>query len=154
MCTGNVTRPLTHGLNRKDNVLVFSETLDENAMQILLDLSIADTFPRQCNEWHATKKVISDSCSQKCSTRQHTAFEEFTSEEHEMRRVLHDAVVGDVLELFPCVLFVSTPIHKILRPQALISRSLERDSLSSYHRSTDEDASGVAGKNLKFLSPF
>lgn len=84
-------------------------------MQTLLDLSIADTFPRQCNEWHAIKKDISDSCSENYSTRQRIAFEEFTSEEHEMRRVLYDAVVGDVLKLFPCVLFVSTPTHKILR---------------------------------------
>jgi hypothetical protein len=91
--------------------LVLSETLDENAMQTLLDLSIADRFPKQCHEWRAATKNISDSCSQEWTKRQPIAFEELASKEYEMRRVLRGAVVGDVVELFPCVLFVNAPSH-------------------------------------------
>jgi hypothetical protein len=58
-------------------------------------------------------------------------FEELAIKEHEMRRVLRDAVVEDVMALFPCVLFVSFLSHGVLRPRHLIFRSLERDCLIS-----------------------
>jgi hypothetical protein len=86
--------------------VVLSETLDENAMQTLLDLFIADKFPKQCDEWHFAKKNISDFYARERTKREHNVFEELASKEHEMRRVLRDAVVEDVMALFPCVLFV------------------------------------------------
>jgi hypothetical protein len=148
--TGNAARRLTHDLNRKDNALILSETLDENAVQTLLELSLADRFPRQCDEWHVAKESISDFYSRESTKRQRIALEGLSSKEQEMRRVLRDAVVEDVMDLFPCVILVSAPSHRMLRPQALTSRSLERDELSSYHRQSHEDASEVAGENLNF----
>ena len=106
-CTRNAARQLTRSLNRKDNSLVLSETLDENALQTLLDLSIADRFPEQCDEWLTVKKSISDSTSRELAKRQGVLFEEPASKEYEMQRVLCNAVVGDVMELFPYVLFIS-----------------------------------------------
>jgi hypothetical protein len=111
---------LMHCLNRKDNAVVLSETLDESAMQTLLELSIANRFPKQCDEWHAAKKNISDFHSREWTKKQQIAFEELATNEHEMRRVLYDAVVGEVIALFPCVLFVISPSHGMLKPQALI----------------------------------
>jgi hypothetical protein len=96
----------TYNLNRKDNALVLSETLNGNAIQTLLDLCIEERFPKQCNEWHAAEKEISDMYSRERTERQRILFEELASKEDEMRRVLRDAVVRDVMELFPCVLFV------------------------------------------------
>lgn len=106
-----------HYLNRKDNAVVLSETLDENAMQTLLDLFIADKYPKQCDEWHATKKNISDFYAGERTKREHIVFEELASKGHEMRRVLRDAVVKDVMALFPCVLFVDILSHGVLRPR-------------------------------------
>lgn len=83
--------------------MVLSETLDENAMQTLLDLFIADKFPKQCDEWHASKKNISDFYAQERTRREHNVFEELANKVHEMRRVLRDAVVEDVMTLFPYV---------------------------------------------------
>jgi hypothetical protein len=93
-------------LNSKDNAIVLSETLDENAMQTLLELSIANGFPKQCDEWHATNKTISDNFSREWTKTRRTAFEELATKEHELRRLLYDAVVAVVMDLFPCVLFV------------------------------------------------
>lgn len=115
-CTRHFARQLTHSLNRKDNPLVLSEALDENAMQTLLDLSIADRFSEQCNEWLATKKNISDFTSRELTKRQRVLIEEFASKKNEMQRVLRNAVVGGVMELFPYVFFVSSPSHRMLRP--------------------------------------
>ena len=140
--------------NRRDNATVLSETLDENAIQTLLDLSIANKFPKQCNEWYAAKKNISDFHSRERTEKQQTALEELATKEHEMRRVLYDAVVGEVMALFPCVLFVIASSHGVLRPQALISRSLERDRLSSSPLRTRGDSNEVDSKNSKSLSAF
>jgi hypothetical protein len=98
-----------YGLSRKNNSLIISEKLDENAMQTLLDLFIAERFPEQCDEWRASKTNISDFHSWERNERQRVIFEELASREHEIRRALCDAVVGDVVGLFPCVLFLSDP---------------------------------------------
>lgn len=138
--------PLIHCLNRKDNAVVLSETIDENTIQTLLDLFIADKFPKQCNEWHAAKEDISDHYVRERTEREHNVFAELASKEHEMRRVLRDAVVDDLMALFPCVLFVS---HGVLRLRHLIFRSLERDHLiSSYmEQSRDDHATGENSKS-------
>ncbi|SRR6266478_8603443 len=104
-----------HCFSREDNAVVLSETLDENAMQILLDLSIANRFPKECGEWHAAKKDISDLYFREFTKRQHTVFEKLASREHELPPVLHDAIVGEVMALFPCVLFVVSQGHGMLR---------------------------------------
>jgi hypothetical protein len=145
---------LMHCLNRKDNAVVLSETLDESAMQTLLELSIANRFPKQSDEWHAAKKNISDFHSREWTKKQQIAFEELATNEHEMRRVLYDAVVGEVIALFPCVLFVISPSHGMLKPQALISRSLECDRLSSSHLQARGDSNEVDSENSKSLSAF
>lgn len=114
-----------HCLNRKDNAVVLSETIDENGVQMLLDLFIADKFPKQCDEWNAAKKDISDFYVREQTRREHNVFEELASKEREMRRVLRDAVVEDVIALFSCVLFVTC---RPWRTQAkAMFRSLERD---------------------------
>jgi hypothetical protein len=143
-----------HFLNRKDNTVVLSETLDENAMQALLELSIANRFRKQCDEWQAKKKSISDFHARERTKREHNVFEELASKEHEMRQVFYGAIVEDVMALFPCVLFVISPSHGVLRPQALISRSLERDRLSSSHFQTRGDSNEVDSENSKSLSAF
>jgi hypothetical protein len=134
--------------------MVLSETLDENAMQTLLELSIANRFPKQCDEWHAAKKDICDFCSREWTKKQETAFEELATKEHEVRRVLYDAVVGEVIALFPCVLFVIAPSHGKLRLRILISRSLERDRLSPSHLQTLGDSNEVDSEYSKSLSAF
>jgi hypothetical protein len=123
--------------------LVLSETLDENAVQTLLDLSIPDGSLKQRNEWHAAKLEISDVISRKSTERQHAAFEKLASKEGQLQCALRDAVVGDVAALFPCVLFKIAASHRMFRP--LISRSLEGDHLCSYPQSQE-----AASKN--FLS--
>jgi hypothetical protein len=142
-------------LSRKDNAVFLSEALDENAMQTLLELFIADKFPKQCDEWHAAKKNISDFYSRERTKREHNVFEELASKEHEMRQVLRDAIVEDVMVLFPCVLFVSVLRHGVLRPRHLIFRSLERGRLisSSTRQSREDEATGENSKSLSANCP-
>ncbi len=118
--------------------MVLSEALDENAMQSLLDLSIAGKFPKQCNEWHAVKKDTSDFYSRERTKREHTVFEELGSKD-EMQCALRGAVVEDVMALFPCVLYVKDPSHRMLRSRAVVTRSSDRDRLFSLPRRSRED---------------
>ncbi|KAH9963060.1 hypothetical protein BJV74DRAFT_880022 [Russula compacta] len=121
----------------RDNPLVFSEALDENAMQILLDLHIADIFPQQCNKWRDMKQDISVFLAREQANRQVTLFEELASKEDALQRVLRDAIIEDVTALFP---------------------SLERDRLSSRERSHEDanppqDARLIRLSDLKTLYP-
>jgi|SRR5712671_4385028 len=106
-------RRLTYALNRKDNALVLSETLDEGAMQTLLDLSITDKFSKQCKKWHAAKQEISDVVTRESMEKQRVAFEKLASKEYRLHCALRDAVVGEVILLFPCVLFSITASHRV-----------------------------------------
>jgi hypothetical protein len=141
-------------LNRKDNAMVLSEALDENAMQTLLELSIENRFPKQCDEWRAAKKDISACHSREWTKKQQTDFEECATKEHEVQRVLYDVIVEEVMALFPCVLFVIAPSHGMLRPHTFNSRSLERDRLSSSHFQTRGDSNEVDSEKSKSLSAF
>lgn len=96
-------------LNSKDNTMVLSETLDENAIQTLLDLFIANKFSKPCDEWLAMKTNISDIHSRELTKKQQNAVEELTAKEHKIRHVFYDAIVGDVMVFFPCVLSVVSP---------------------------------------------
>lgn len=133
-CTGKWKRlRATNALfNRKDNAVVLSETMDENSIQTLLDLFIADKHPKQCEEWYAAKKNISDFYAGERTKREHDAFEELVSKEQGIQRVIRDAVVEDVMVLFPCVLFESVLSYEVLR-YSIFFRSLERDRLIPSH---------------------
>ena len=128
MWTRNTARRLTYGLNRKDSPLVLSETLDETAVETLLGLSLADRYPEQCNEWHYVKENITDFISRERTKRQHILFEELDSREREMRRVLQNAVVLEVMELYPCVLLFVCHARtlRVWSSQSITSRILSR----------------------------
>jgi len=89
-----------------------SENLDENAIQILVDLHLAHVFPKLCSEWQSLKQDISDILSREWIKRELAGLEKLASEENTLRCVLHDAVIRDVMALFPCVLFVNSPTAK------------------------------------------
>ena len=91
--------------------MVLSENLDENAIQILLDLHLAHAFPEQCNEWQSANQEISDIVSQEW-IKERTGLEKLASEKDTLRCVLRGTVIQGVMTLFPCVLFVISPIAK------------------------------------------
>jgi hypothetical protein len=90
--------------------LVLSESLDENAIQILLDLRLAHAFPEQCNEWLSANQEISDMISREWTKKERTSLEKLASEKNTLRCVLRGAIIRDVMALFPYVLFVISPI--------------------------------------------
>ncbi|KAI9444051.1 hypothetical protein H4582DRAFT_1918933 [Lactarius indigo] len=90
-----------------NNALVLSETLDGNAIQILVGVAIAERFPEQYDKWRARNQGA------QLTERKETVRKEIIRGEDSLRRVLHGAVVEDVMGLFP---------------------SLERDRLSQASR--------------------
>jgi len=90
--------------------LVLSENLDENAIRILLDLHLAHAFPEQCDEWENANQDTFDMLSRERIKREHEGLEKLASEKNTLRCALHGAVIQNVMALFPCVLFVSSPI--------------------------------------------
>ena len=83
--------------------MLLAETFDESAMQILIDIHLADTCPGLCQEWYRATQGISDELALEKTMRQRAGFEELANQENTLRRVLRDAVLEEVMVLFPCV---------------------------------------------------
>ncbi|KAI0250860.1 hypothetical protein BJV78DRAFT_1282923 [Lactifluus subvellereus] len=111
----------------KDNNLVLSATLDENAVQTLVDVAISDLFPKPCKEWRAVKRDIRGISDRESTKRQGVVFQELANKEDALRRVLRGAIVEDVMGLFP---------------------SLERDRLSSRARGRDNRDNANASREV------
>ncbi|KAI0253468.1 hypothetical protein BJV78DRAFT_1153084 [Lactifluus subvellereus] len=86
-----------------DNALVLSESLDENAVQTLVNIAIADLFPEDCDKWRATNEGIRARYMQELAKRKDKVREEIVRGEGSLRRVLRDVLVEDVMKLFPPV---------------------------------------------------
>jgi hypothetical protein len=99
ICRTQCSYPLS-----KEHSLVLSEYLKDKAVWILVDDIISDSFPKQCDEWRSattdTRKTFQDEMKKK----QEMACQDLSSQETSLRRALLDAVIDDVIRLFPCVL--------------------------------------------------
>lgn len=95
--------------------MVLSTSLDENAVQTLVDIVISDLFPKPCKEWRAVKRDIRDICNRESTKRQGVVFQELASKEDALRRVLREAIVEDVMGLFPYVPFDGPSSHSMLK---------------------------------------
>jgi hypothetical protein len=116
-------------------------------VQILIKLAIADLFPQRCEKLHATKQEIHTSLTQDMKKRRDTACQRIARDEDLLWHVLREAVVKDVIKLFPYVV-----LDGILRNTCCNIdryRSLERDRLAAGWRVPDDsDASqDAASKN-------
>ena len=98
-CVTQCSYPLSEA-----NSLVLSEYLNDEAVRILVDEVISNTFPKQCDEWHSATTDTRKSFREEMRKRQGKACQDFSSQEASLRRALLDAVVDDVMKLFPCVL--------------------------------------------------
>ena len=91
--------PLSEG-----NSLVLSEYLRDEAVRILVDEVISNTFPKQCDEWRSATTDTRKSVREEMIKKQEKDCQDIISQETSLRRALLDAVVDDVVKLFPCVL--------------------------------------------------
>lgn len=85
------------------NSLVLSQYLKDEPVRILVEEVISNTFPKQCDEWRSATDTRK-SFREEMRKRQGKACQDFSSQEASLRRALLDAVVDDVMKLFPCVL--------------------------------------------------
>ncbi|KAH9164611.1 hypothetical protein EDB89DRAFT_2247116 [Lactarius sanguifluus] len=84
----NPVKHRTYHLHRNDNVVVLSEALDEEAIEILVDLAFWKIFPGQCETWRATKKDIFKKFKQEVTERSEAACQDLLLREDSLRRAL------------------------------------------------------------------
>ncbi|KAI0302831.1 hypothetical protein B0F90DRAFT_1809754 [Multifurca ochricompacta] len=114
-----------------NNALVLSENLDERAMQTLADIALVDIFPEQYEKWRAVAHNTRNMFMRESTERRDTIHREVARGEDALRRVLREAVVDEVLKLFP---------------------SLERDRLSSRERTgNNSNASQGAERSMRLF---
>jgi len=88
-------------LYRKNNALILSEELEENAVKILVDIAVEDLFPESCARWRTAKKEIFARCKQELAKKEDIVHQEIARGESSLRCTLHEAITKDVLKLFP-----------------------------------------------------
>lgn len=86
-----------------ENTLVLSESLDENAVQILVDNGLSIIFPGQCNDWRVVTNNTRERFQKDLTERQNEACGELIHQESSLQRTLWDAVVEDVRKRFPSI---------------------------------------------------
>jgi hypothetical protein len=84
-----------------NSVLVLSETLDEKAVQILVSVAIAERFPEQCDKWRTRSHGARSVFMQELTERTETSRKEVIRGEESLRGLLREAVVEDVMKIFP-----------------------------------------------------
>ena len=93
----------------EDNSLILSESLEENAVNILVDVAISTIFPKRCKEWRVAMMDSRRSFREEMTKRQDKVWQELKSQELALRHALRDAVANDVTKLFPCVSICGSP---------------------------------------------
>jgi hypothetical protein len=84
-----------------DNAFVLSETLDEDKVKALNRIAISALFPGLCDEWLALKQDIYDIFRRESTNRKGVVFREIVTKEGPLRRILREAVIEEVVSLFP-----------------------------------------------------
>ena len=84
-----------------NSALVLSETLDEKAVQILVGIAIAERFPEQCDKWRTRSRGARSIFMQELTAKKETIRKEVLRGEDSLRGLIHEAVVDDVMKLFP-----------------------------------------------------
>jgi len=87
----------------KNNALVLSEELEENAVEILVRIAVEGLFPESCVRWRTAKTEICARCKQELAKKEDTVRQEVARGEGSLRRALHEAVTKDVMKLFPSI---------------------------------------------------
>ena len=115
-----------------DNSLVLSESLGQNAVQILADVAISDIFPKQCEDLNGKASDARCSFRQKLAKRQDQVRQELSNQEASFRLALREEVVDHVINAFPCVFSSSTALSIQYAKVNLLHSSIKRDELPSY----------------------
>ena len=81
--------------------MVLTETLDEKAIQILVGIAIAERFPEQCDKWRSKSHGARTLLTQELTERKEIIRKDVIRGEDSLRGLLREAVVEDVMKLFP-----------------------------------------------------
>ena len=137
-----------HVFYRMNNSFVLSEELEEDAVKTLVDVAIEDLFPEPCDKWRTRNQENRTWCKQELVKRKDTVRQEIARGEDSLLRALHEAVVEDVIKLFPYEFMkILTVLWTVYVNHLSYCRSLERDRLSPRARANDglntnQEASG------------
>jgi hypothetical protein len=128
-----------------------NNTLDEDNLQMLSSIAISKLFPELCSEYRALKQDIRDIFGRELSNRQSVVFREISGKEGSLRNVLREAVVEDVVSLFPYVIL--SVFGAIQCSSVYFCSSIDRPRLSSCASTHDElNASEVAASKKSHVA--
>ena len=89
---------------RKNYRLYLSESLSAEELKILADVGLKERFPDLCDAWEHQVKEVHATHQQKLVTEQNKAMAKVAHNAESLRYMIHEAVVTEVLRLYPYVL--------------------------------------------------
>lgn len=101
-------------------------------------MAISTNFPKQCNEWRVATADTDKFFREEMIKRQDKVCQELNGQELSLRRTLRDAVVDDVMKLFPYVFIRSDAPQVQYAKSDYLNSSIEYDHLSSRAREDSE----------------
>ena len=84
-----------------NNSLVLSEDLDEDSVQTLVDVSLGDILPEQCNEWVSSSQQIREAMMRERREKKSAVARDITNAKSSLEHVLREEVVNHVISIFP-----------------------------------------------------
>jgi hypothetical protein len=84
-----------------ENTVELSKSLGKDAVQILVDEGLSNIFPGQCSDWRAATKNTRERFHNELIERQNEDCEVLRRQEASLHCALREAVVEDVMKLFP-----------------------------------------------------
>ena len=87
--------------------LCFSESLDDQALKILVDAGLQKRFSTECDRWTYKSAVVSALCNQMRDDQLQKLMVKWDKENKSLVAGVHEAVVKEVLRLYPYVLSFS-----------------------------------------------
>lgn len=95
--------------------LCISESLDDRGLNVLVNAGLRKRFPTECGNWTRESIAVEAQCKKKRGNELRKMKEKLDKEEDGLAATIHEAVVDEVLKLYPCVSFFLSSLYSFSR---------------------------------------
>ena len=107
---------------RKNNALVLSEDLNEDAVQTLVDVALGGLLPEKCSAWLSSSQHIHETFMRERREKKSAVAREIAGTKDSLQHVLREELVDRVISIFPYVLIQSSNTEGVYLMQVVGSR--------------------------------
>jgi hypothetical protein len=122
--------------------------LGENAIQALVECGLRDRFPAECHIRVQRIEEVRKKLAAEIEKKKAAIMARLDDESAQLKKILREAIVKEVMSIFPCVIFVASIIADRLTPY---SSTLCRKHLGCLDESGDQELGMLAGAKINHV---